>query len=265
MANSASKFYSVMVVGDNPDALMEKYQIGKKVDKYIKYKYLDADVMRENAIKVLSEIIEGGKSFGLNKFQTDMLGEKLKAIKNMTAFEYYQNLTRGCTIDDNGDAWSDMNKEGKWNTYQKGNHFSIPLINRDGNEVMSDINSRINWKLLHMANASLYELVWEMVMEGKEPSNEEEQKIYNNMKDRTVYFSNFKNKEEYVKHNSAYWNYAYLDENGWKDMDDCEGKDIEWVSSFYEKFVVPIKPEQRVTIFEFTRNSDEEIEIEEDF
>ena len=105
----------------------------------------------------------------------------------------------------------------------------------------------------------------EGLIEGKEPSNEEEQKIYNNMKDRTVYFSNFKNKEEYVKHNSAYWNYAYLDENGWKDMDDCEGKDIEWVSSFYEKFVVPIKPEQRVTIFEFTRNSDEEIEIEEDF
>lgn len=246
-----------MVIGDNPTELMEKYQNDLKVEKYIKYKYLDADKLHKNSIKILSQIVNNYQDLNLTKFQIDTLQEKLKTIKNMTSFEYYQTITYGMDYDDEGNAWSDVNPNGKFNTYQAGNHFSLPLINYNGEEVTSEYNKNINWKLLHMSNASLYELVWEMVQEGKEPSNEEEKKIYENMKNRETYFSNFKDKEDYVIRNASYWNYAYLDSNGWQDLDDSKLKDSEWIKKFYQTFITKLNPNDKVTIFEFTRNLDD--------
>lgn len=257
MANTASKFYSVMVVGDNPQELMEKYKIGLKVDKYLKYRYLDAEKMQKNSIKIFEQILNDYKAFNLTKFQTDTLAEKLKAIKNMTPFEYYQTVTYGCSYDENGDAYSEFNPNGKWNTYRESSNFSVPLITVDGKETTSGISRNINWNLLHMADASIYELVWEMVKEGKEPTNDEEKRLYDNMVNREAYFAQFKDKETYVAHNAAYWNYAYLDENGWIDIDDEKGKDIDWISNYYKRFISKLKGTDRVTIFEFTRNSDD--------
>ena len=42
----ASKFLSIMVVGKNPEELMEKYSKSLKVKPYVKYKYLDAEKMK---------------------------------------------------------------------------------------------------------------------------------------------------------------------------------------------------------------------------
>jgi len=257
MSNTPSKFYSVMVVGDNPEELMEKYKIGSKVEKYIKFKYLDAEKLQKNSLKMLGQVIEKYNALNLSKYQVDGLVERMNAIKNMTPFEYYQTITYGCTYDDEGNAWSDENPNGKWVNYQKGNHFSVPFINNMGEEVTSEINSKINWKLLHLHDAELYERVWELAKEGREPVNEDEQIIRDNMMNKQVYLSKFKNKEAYVAHNSAYWNYAYLDKNGWIDIDDEGIKDIDWIQNFYNRFVKPLKPQDRVTIFEFTRNSDD--------
>ena len=58
MADMSSKFFTVMVVGDDPEGLMSKYDKALKVKPYVKYKYLDADNLRKNAIKLLSNVIE---------------------------------------------------------------------------------------------------------------------------------------------------------------------------------------------------------------
>lgn len=60
---SKSKFLTVMVVGDNPDKLMEKYDKSLKVKPYIKYRYLDAEKMRNNSLKVLTEITDKPKIY----------------------------------------------------------------------------------------------------------------------------------------------------------------------------------------------------------
>ena len=65
---------------------------------------------------------------------------------------------------------------------------------------------------------------------------------------------NFQNVDQFVSHNCAYWNYAYLDENGWVDVDD-EGDEIKWVSSFFERFIEPLKENDKITIYEFSRSS----------
>lgn len=257
MAHTASKFYSVMVVGNNPEELMEKYRIGLKVEKYLKYKYLDAEKMQKNSIKIFSQMINDYKSFNLTKYQVDILSERLKAIKNMTPFEFYQIQTQGCSYDDEGNAWSDKNPNGKWNNYQKGNHFSIPLILKNGQQITSCPNEEIDWSKMHRVDEKFYERVWDLVHGLLAPETEDDDAIMVNMSNKENYFSNFKDKEDYVLRNTSYWNYAYLDENGWIDLDDSKN-DTEWIKNFYNKFIKKLNPTDRVTIFECTKNSDEE-------
>jgi hypothetical protein len=103
-----------------------------------------------------------------------------------------------------------------------------------------------------MNNTYTYEIVWKLIKEGKKPSSEEEETLFNNMKDNVNYFANFKNVDEYVIHNCAYWNYAYLDKDGWQDMDD--DKDYSsWISTFFDKFVTKLNPNDKITIFECTK------------
>ena len=39
--------FVVMVIGDNPDELMEQYRIDKEVEPYVVFKYKDAEKMRK--------------------------------------------------------------------------------------------------------------------------------------------------------------------------------------------------------------------------
>lgn len=252
MANG-SKVFTVMVVGDNPDELMQKYDSNATVEKYVKYKYLDAEKMRTNSIKLLEEILKDPKKFNFNIYHIDSLRERIKNIKSMSTFEYYSELTSGLYIDANGDAWCDENPDGKWQTYKLGNYFSLPLILNDGTETHSALNKDIDWFKMHMQNTHTYDVVWDLVNGVKEPETDEEKTLYENMKDNVNYFSKFKNKDEYVVHNCAYWNYAYLDKNGWKDIDDSKN-DIEWVSQYFDTFCANLKEGDKVTIFECTKD-----------
>ena len=48
-------------------------------------------------------------------------------------------------IDSNGDAWSEENPNGKWQTCKIGDFFSLPLILSDGSETHSALNKDIDW------------------------------------------------------------------------------------------------------------------------
>lgn len=248
-----SKVFTVMVVGDNPSEMMEKYNANLKVEKYIKYKYLDADKMKNNSIKVLDEILKDPNKFNMNQYQIDSLKDRIKQLKSMSTFDYYSELTRGLYIDNNGDAWSDENPNGKWQTCSLGNNFSTPLKLKNGGETNSACVRDIDWDALHLQNTQLYDAVWDLVHHVREPLNDEEKVLLDNMSDKTNYFARFKNKDEYVIHSCAYWNYAYLDENGWVDMDDGNG-DIDWISHFYEIYCAHLSKRERVTIFECTKD-----------
>ena len=251
--DSGSKFFSVMVIGDNPEELLKEYDINLKVEPYVKYKYSDADKLQKNAIKVLDEITSNPDRFTLNSFQTDYFKERRKAINNMSSFEYYQTITDGMYYDKNGDALSEKNPNGKWSTCMVGKNFSLPLKLKNGTEAYQAINNEVDWEHMNMQNTNTYEIVWDLVHGNRDPRSEEEEKIYNNMKNKTMYFSNFKDKDAYVVYNCAYWNYAFLDANGWRDMDD-DGKELEWISDFFEKFVANLSPVDKVTIYECSKS-----------
>lgn len=247
-----SDFFSVMVVGDNPTELMSKYEIGIEVEPYVKYKYKDAEKMRNNAIKLLNGIIKDQEKLGLNPLHIDSLKERLRELKSLTRFEYYKNLVEGYYIDSDGNAISSENPNGKWQTSKIGNNFSLPLILKDGTTSKQALCKDIDWDAMHMVNTITYETVWDLVVEGKEAVTEQEKVLFENMKNQKKYFSRFKNKDEYVIHNCAYWNYAFLSEEGWIDLDDAKS-DMVWISEFFDKFITNLNPNDKVTIFECTR------------
>jgi hypothetical protein len=251
-----SKFFTVMVVGDNPEGLMSKYDKALKVKPYIKYKYLDAEKIRSNAIKMLSNIISNYDKFAMSEDQLEYFKSRLKAINGMSSFEYYSSLTNGLYYDADGNALSEENPDGKWDKYNLGKNFSYPLKLKDGKESYQAISGDIDWNQMHMeANSvNLFEIIWRLVVDDDDPSNANEEQLKNNWKDKKNYLSGFKNVDEFISHNCAYWNYAYLDKNGWVDVDD-EGDEMKWVLNFFERFIEPLKNDEKVTIYEFSRSS----------
>ena len=254
MSNTKSKFFSVMVVGDNHKELMAKYSMDVEVEPYVKYEYLKADKYLNGAIKALDNIIANADTIGIDANVQESLAARIKNLKKMTPFEYYRELTDGMYYDENGNALSTENQEGHWKTARIGRNFSIPLKLKDGTETYSARVEDIDWDAMSDPK-ELYEAAWETVMEGREPKTEEEKQIYESMKDKTMYFSNFKDKEEYVTYSTSYWNYAFVNEDGWVDVDSAKSE-REWIKNFKKKFIQHLNPNDLVTIYECSVNND---------
>ena len=254
MAQTNSRFFSVMVVGDDPTAILEKYDISKKVEPYVKYRFLQAEKYKNTAIKVSQKLLEDASLAMINPQVKSALEENVKRLKMLSPFDYYKQLTEGMYYNEDGDALTDKNPDGKWKTAHIGRNFSLPLILTNGKESYSARCSDVDWSKMHLNNQDVYRATWEMVMEGRKPQTEEENTIYNAMKDKDVYFSKFKDKEAYVNYSTAYWNFAYVDENGWFDMNDWDEQ--EWINTFYDRFVTKIGDEKLITIYECTINDD---------
>jgi hypothetical protein len=255
MAQTNSRFFSVMVVGEDPAAILEDYRMDKKVEPYVKFKFLQADKYKEAAIKVSEKLLEDGTIAMITPQMKSALESNLKNLKAMSTFDYYRKLTEGMYYNENGDALTDKNPNGKWKTAHIGRNFSLPLILLDGMEVYSAKCSDVDWARMHLNNQEVYKAAWEMVMGEREPVTEEEKAIYEAMKDKEVYFSKFADKESYVNYSTAYWNFAYVDENGWVDMNNANEQ--EWINTFYDRFVTKINENATVTIYECTTNDDD--------
>ena len=250
-----SRFFSVMVVGEQPNELMEAYDYAKKVEPYVVYRYLDAEKYRKTTIKLIESLINNFDVIKIDSLNIDTLQTRLKDLKNMSNFEYYKELTQGYYYDETGNALSEENADGHWNTCNIGKNFAIPLKLKDGSESYSARKKDVDWNAMHKANKKVYETAWELVMEDKQPSNDEERTIYNAMQDKQLYFSKFKNKEHYVDYSTSYWNFAYVDEkHKWVDINSAKN-DEEWINTFYERFVLPLQDDDLITIFECSVNN----------
>lgn len=244
-----SRFFSLMVVGEQPDKIVEKYGKDYKTEPYVKYKYLDAKKYQKASIKTLEKLLSESDKIGIPDNVAEQLKGRLKVLNEMSPFDYYRELTEGLYYDEDGNALSDENPDKKYNTCRKGGNFSLPLLLRDGTESYQARAADVNWDAMNGANAEVYSAAWEMVMDGREPENDTEKTIYESMKDKEGYFEKFGSKENYVKRSTSYWNYAYADENGWESVDDCN-TEIEWIEGFVDKYVKRLNGDELITIYE---------------
>jgi len=254
MAQTNSRFFSLMVVGENPNEIIKKYGSDFIVEPYVKYKYLNAKKYQDTAIKTLGALLDKSDTIGIDPQMKDALINRLNNLKKMSSFEYYRNLTDGMYYDEDGNAISEENPNAKYNTCRLGRNFALPLILMDGSESYSALVKNVNWDVMNGANKEPYERAWDMVVEGKEPQTEEDKSIFKAMGDKEAYFRNFKSKEDYVAYNTAYWNYAFADKDSWVDVDDC-GDEQKWIREYYDRFIKTLNPDDLITIFECSINN----------
>lgn len=256
MEQKKSRFFSVMVVGNNPEEITKKYDLNLKVEPYVKYKYLDAGKYKSISIKALEKVLSEADKISLPNSTKEALKNRLVDLKKLPDFDYYRQLTEGLFYDENGNALSEENPNGKWKTCRLGKHFSLPLILKNGTESYSAMAGDVDWEKMNNVNQEAYKAAWEIVVEGRKPIGEQEETIAKTMGDKTMYFSRFKDKDEYVTYNTSYWNYAYVDEHGWKDVDTSGGNEIEWIKGFFDNFIKPLKPNDMVCIYECSVNEE---------
>lgn len=243
MQNNQNNFFSLIVIGENPQLLMEEYNANKKVEKYIKYQFKDVLNIKENTLAFLSALLN---QKNINK---SLIEEEIADINEMSDIEFYSSLTKDLECDDDGNAWTSDNPNGKWTEYQPSSIYSTSLRLLNGQTVFQSKKKHIDWNTMHGFQSEMYSNVWDMVINDKKPSNFHDEILYNNMKGHKNYLLQFKTKDNYISYNTSYWNYAILNKNGW---DDANDKPIdEWIKNFYKTFIEPLDDEELITIYEY--------------
>ena len=247
MTNDDYQHFVCIVAGKNPESLMSEYDKNKVVIPYIVYEYDKIPQLKKRFIDMYTMALNEG----LNDAQQEYVKSMLQDLAEMDNDEFFYELVENdeLTIGDDGNAYSTKNKDGKWSFYSIGKIFSIPFYLKDGREVFQAKKGEIDWEHMHLHGGEIYEKAWEMIMEAKEPQNDYEMTIYENMKDKQSYFEKFETKENYVASNTAFWGYAFLsDKTGWVDAE--EEEQFEWMKNYYDMFIKPLPDDTLLTIYE---------------
>ena len=254
MANS---FRTLLVIGDNHEEIAAKYSLDTKVPKYLRYHFDDAAKLHKQDLKFIEAHIKAAQD--ANHPMLDHFKDLYEEHLAMDDFEFYQQLTYGCTYDENGDAWSTENPDAHYQyekCYDKRIRqdqrdeapFSNPFILKDGLKVYSATKGEIDWAKVHMANTDIYYSAWAVCVDDKEPETEDERLIKSSFSNRKEYFANFKNAEEYVQHSCAFWTYGVATAE--KYMCGEQETAIDWTTNFYKRFIEPASPDTRFTLYE---------------
>ena len=245
------KHFTAIVVGDNPDEIMKKYDLSKKVEPYVVYYLSEVKQYKEKTLKAYQYL---STAETMPQTVRDEYADRAKELEKMDDVDFYTELTTYFDVDEEtGNAMCDINPDGHYNVCRIGKELSMPLIDKKDQEVFQARKGDIAWNKIHLANQDVYKLAWEMVMEDRVPSNDDEKAIYENMKNRTEYFKYYGDKETYVASNTAFWGLAFVTADKWIELQDNDSQ-LDWVLNFYDRFIKDLPENTLISVYECVRN-----------
>ena len=251
MANESN--FNVLVIGNNPKKIISKYNAGKQGSPHIVYEFSKAEEYQKKKISAYEEIL---KLDIIGQSEKEYFQEEVDAWKKMTPEQFYFDLTAGYELDENGNAISSENENGKYKNFHKPTIANaVPFILKNGLTSYSAKKGEIDWEQVHMPKKDTwhYECAWDTVVEKIPPKTQKEESIYNNMLRWEGYLRSFGTKENYVKFCTSFWEYAVVSEkNGWIQLEDNDNQ-ITWVERFYERFIKPLSDDEMLTIYSCVR------------
>ena len=241
----------LIVAGDEPEEAISGFSLAEEVPPYIAYKRSEAKKLREIRITSIREMMKNPAAYGVDEdYLVDEMSDTLAGDDD----EFFDYFTCTYEHDEDGNAISRENPDGKFIAISRGGSFAQPFVLHDGTTSYSAKKSDIDWSQIHMnpEYVNLYERTWEMCVEGLEPVSDMDRQVYENMKDKQEYFEKFKDKEEYVTSCCSFWAFAFLLQAGvWFDADDCAVSQFEWMSTYYDRFIKTLPDDAILTIFEY--------------
>lgn len=259
MAKSVMRTVLVISYDDeDPQQIIDKYSEDTKVEPYVYMKKEDAGKYKQQFIDLLESILASNE-IPMSEKAKEFYKDLMYSVKNTPDKDYFLEKTSWCEHDKNGDAITDRNPNAyyKWarcfqfRLDQTGEEaeFSNPFHLKDGTKAYQAHLNDIDWEREHGYNRRLYENAWDICVNGKEPFTDEEKLIKDNMSNRTEYFSQFKDKEQYVRHSTSFFTYGVATSNEYHEVD-YTVSDLDWVSNFYDRFIKPLEGNPLLSIYE---------------
>ena len=249
--NQRNRHFTLIVAGEQPDRMIKPYNRATEVERHVVYKFSDREKLFNMKKKIVNGLID---QMDKDDVMRGTFVEEKEYLDSIDAVDYFEDISYGYEIDEEtGDAYSTLNEKGTFDDAKIGGVFALPFKTKNGKEVYQARKKDIAWDQIHHCNREVYESAWDCVMEGKKPSNEQEEQIYNNMKNRTAYFENFETRENYVEYSTAFWGFAFLsEETGWQEITDSKDS-FSWVNGFMDRFIKPLNEDTLLTIYECIR------------
>ena len=249
--------------GEDPDKIAEMYAAEREVEPHI---FMLKNKARENvsieADNIRTALLSRTVSEILSDAQKEYLYDRVRELFDMTADEYFKQVTRenDCTYDDEGNAYTTKNPLASYQypkCYQQRleitgeeAQFSNPFKLKDGGIAYRAHFNDIDWSEMHNYNREIYEAAWELCVEGREPEDEQEKMIKEQMKNRTDYFFNFKNKEEYVDYSTMFFTFGIATKHAFISRNEMVESEIDYVRGFYDKYISKITDNPLLSIYE---------------
>lgn len=251
-------FRTVLVIGDNPEEIIQKYNADNITGKKLFLKREDAKKHKQSKIRLLKENLNIPQ---FTEQQKELTREYIEILSDMTDLEYFLDVTEGCSYDEKtGDAYKEFNPDAYYKSVRspqkvfeidgEESGFCNPFRLKDDYISYSSYKKDIDWTLNHLHNKHVYEITWDMVLNGKKPRTEAEHTIYNNMKNRKGYFNNFKDKNDFVSYCTSFWTYGVATEEHYEDADELGTDMNSWIKNFYDKYIKNLPEDTLLTIYE---------------
>lgn len=241
----------LIVSGNDPEERVKEFSSNLEVEPYIVYHYKDAAKLKSLRLQQIRAMIENNEN---TPFPKEILEDEIFDIENESDEDYFFDLTYWYDHDEDNNAISNKNPDGKFYSCKVGGSFAQPFILKDGTTSYKAKKGDIDWSAIHMNKemVNLYERTWEMCVEGLPSVTDIDKQVYENMKNRRDYFDNFADKNEYVTSCTSFWAYAFLNQiDMWVDADDCPVSQFEWMSTYYDRFIKSLSDDTELTIFEY--------------
>lgn len=252
------QFFVAIVAGKDHAETMNGFDDSKLTDEpYVVYRYKDAAKIRANRISFLEKLINHDEFSGDDSLHTEArasLEAELDYIRSLDDTDFYLLVTESYDIDEKtGDAVTRKNPNGKFSYHRMGENFSYPFILKDGSLSYSTRKGDIAWDKVHrsLGEAEKFAATWEMVIDGRKPMNEEEEKIFRNMQSFRNYLLSFKTKETYIVSNTSFWAHAFVNDGKWTEYDGTG--QLPWMTGFFDRFIAPLHDDTLLTIYECKR------------
>jgi hypothetical protein len=245
--------FAVLVIGDNVEEQLTKYDENIVMEKYVKH-------TKEQLIAEEKKSIEDYK----NTTYADYLADPVKYAENcknenhlnylkedfpkklvMTDEEIYQYATKWYepeNIGPNGEVYSSYNPHSKWDWYEVGGRFAGQITVKDGVEIENPNFSwgwrdedketiiasghktdtayvkDIDFTKMHRTEEDYKSALryWELIVEGVKPKNKKEEEMVKfNWYKPEFYLERYKDKETYAKCSSSFSMWAVVKDGVW--------------------------------------------------
>ena len=248
--NNKFDYFSVLVIGEDPEAQIAKFDEMIDVEPYVLYQYKDRSKIRKLQIEIYKNYLKTVS----NLQERNLVIDKINELKKTSDEQYFLSLSELHQLDENKNIITSDNPDGKWLTCELGGRmYSDYLKDLTNKSITSGKKNEIDWSEIHLNKevVNKYKRTWELCVEGIKSETPTDSLIINNMIHLTDYFKNFKNKEEYIKYNSSFFTNAIILNGKWFDMEDFDYS--VWIIKYFERFISKMDNNELITIFECTK------------